>query len=182
MSTQQTNQEINKDNINETSKKETFFIIGISFIFIFCSLFFQDFSKDHYSDYIVFAYSVILVSFVIVHTLDESLIGNYLNKNIKMITTIRGRGIILLCVSLLYINKKNIVRMIAAIVLMLLSLYLILNEFLCGKRKMSILNGKEKETNEKKDENNNQEVKEQQKTEEEVAKEKANPYNIPDDF
>lgn len=176
MSTKEANQQLNEENISVTSKKETVCIIGISLLFVFCSLFFQDFSKDHYSDYIVFAYSIILLSFVIVHTLDESLIGDYLNKHLKMITTMRGRGIILLCVSLLYINKKNIVRMGAAVILLLLSLYLIFNEFLCGKRK-EIVN-KEEKNNQKED----NKTEEPQKTKEEVAKEKNNPYNIPDDF
>ena len=175
MSTKESNQQISENNLSVTSNKETISIIGISLFFIFCSLFFQDFSKDHYSDYIVFAYSVILLSFVIVHTLDESLIGNYLNKNLKMITTLRGRGTILLCVSLLYINMKNIVRMGAAIILLILSLYLIFNEFLCGKRKIM----KEEEKNDQKENNKTEKPK---KKEEEVAKEKDNPYNIPDDF
>ena len=62
MSTKEANQQLNEENISVTSKKETVCIIGISLLFVFCSLFFQDFSQDHYSDYIVFAYSIILLS------------------------------------------------------------------------------------------------------------------------
>ena len=44
MSTKEANQQLNEENISVTSKKETVCIIGILLLFVFCSLFFQDFS------------------------------------------------------------------------------------------------------------------------------------------
>lgn len=182
MSSNATNQ-----NVSQSSCKsiiESIIICGASLFFIGSSFYSHDFSKDFYSDYIVFGYSLIVLLILILHSANEKIVCNIINSNFGIISTLRGKGLLLLCISLQYLKVKYTLQKLSVVVLLILSIYLILIEWLyptnIKKESQSSDNKNNNQNQSKHSESNNTTALD--KTEEEKNKSKDNPYNIPDDF
>ena len=183
MSSNATNQ-----NAQQSSCKsiiESITICGASLFFIGSSFYTHDFSKDFYSDYIVFGYSLIVLLILILHSANEKIVCNIINTNFGIISTLRGKGVLILCISLQYLKVKYTLQKLSVVVLLILSIYLILIEWLYptnnNKKQSNTIENKTNNTNQtKQNESNNTTALD--KTEEEKNKSKDNPYNIPDDF
>lgn len=157
---------------------ESIVIIGASLFFIGASFYSHNFSGDYYSDYIIFGYSLFLLTLVILHSASEKIICNFLNKNFGLISSLRGKGVILLGISLLYIKVRFTLQKISVITLLIVGIYLILIEWLVPSKQPKL--PKQVVTQKSKSESTN--VSALDKSTEEKDKSKDNPYNIPDDF
>lgn len=159
---------------------ESIVIIGTSLFFIGASFYSHNFSGDLYSDYIIFGYSLVLLTLVVLHSASEKIFSNFLKKNFGLISSLRGKGIVILGISLLYIRVHYTLQKISVIALLIVGIYLIIIDWLVPSTQSKL--PKQIVTQQTKSEGESTNTSALDKSAEEKSKSKDNPYNIPDDF
>lgn len=180
MSTPDKKSQIQNQQSSIKSIIESIVVIGASLFFIGASFYSHNFSGDYYSDYIIFGYSLFLLTLVILHSASEKIICNFLNKNFGLISSSRGKGVILLGISLLYMKVHFTLQKVSVITLLIVGIYLILIDCLVPSKQPKL--PKQVVTQKPKSESESANTSALDKSTEEKDKSKDNPYNIPDDF
>lgn len=124
MSSEQAN-----DSVSLKSRIEHVTSIIIPSLFIITNLLTFDASTSFYCDYIVFIYTTCLLLFVVVKLIGLKFVSALLKDKFALIDGIKGKGIIVVSVSLLYISNGGW-RTCMSIMLLANGMYLLLIEWL----------------------------------------------------
>ena len=169
--------------ISLKSRIEQLSSIIIPSLFIITNLFTFNPSRSFYCDYILFIYTSCLLFFVIIKLTGLKFVNTFIKDKFALIDGIKGKGIILLSVSLLYISNGGW-RTCMSIFLLINGVYLLLIEWLwlskdnllCTPSECTInANSVDKTAN-----SNEINTVELDKTED--NKSKTNPYDVGEDF
>lgn len=162
--------------------------IAIPSLFIIVNILTFQTSKSFYCDYIILVYTTMLLLLVIAKLIKLNLLNTLLKDNFALIDGIKGKGVILLSISLLYISNGGW-RTFMSILLLINGMYLLLIEWLWPSKDNLLCTPSrtnKEERNEAKEgnvdvgNNANGNTVELDKTEE--SKGKDNPYDAGEDF
>ena len=115
--------------ISLKSRIEQITTITIPSLFILTNLLTFRPSHSYYCDYILFTYTSSLLFFIIIKLTGLPFLNVLIKDKFALIDSIKGKGVILLSISLLYISNGGL-RTCMSILLLINSLYLLLIEWL----------------------------------------------------
>lgn len=115
--------------ISLKSRIEQISTITIPSLFILTNLLTFRPSRSYYCDYILFTYTSSLLFFIIIKLTGLPFLNVLIKDKFALIDSIKGKGIILLSISLLYISNGGL-RTCMSILLLINGLYLLLIEWL----------------------------------------------------
>ena len=174
-----------------------FILIG-GILWIFATLWDIYQLQRYWLDYCIEFYSSFLVFFMIIYSLYPNALPVKIYNALKLITTIRGRGIILIAISSLFLQDKHAFHKFAAIILFIGGLLYLICEIMVPTTKEELnkvdsLYNKNKIINDEINVENINKEKEDEKIENkneintnfyenEIVRKTDNPYEIPEDF
>lgn len=127
--------------------------IIIPSLFIVINILTFEISKSFYCDYFVFIYATLLLLLVVLKLMRLNILNRILKDYFSLIDGIKGKGIILICISLLYILNGGL-RTLMSIFLLINGLYLLLIEWLWPS-KDNLLSNISKQQNQQNEKNVN---------------------------
>ena len=127
--------------------------IIIPSLFIVINILTFETSKSFYCDYFVFIYATLLLLLVVLKLIRLNILNQILKDYFTLIDGIKGKGIILICISLLYILNGGL-RTLISTFLLINGLYLLLIEWLWPS-KDNLLSNIHKQQNQQKGKNVN---------------------------
>ena len=118
-----------QSSISMKARIEHIVSIIIPSLFIVINILTFETSKSFYCDYFVFIYATLLLLLVVLKLIRLNILNQILKDYFTLIDGIKGKGIILICISLLYILNGGL-RTLMSIFLLINGLYLLLIEWL----------------------------------------------------
>jgi hypothetical protein len=115
--------------ISLKSRIEQITTITIPSLFILTNLLTFRPSRSYYCDYILFTYTSFLLFFIIIKLTGLTFLNVLIKDKLVLIDSIKGKGVIILSISLLYISNGGL-RTCMSILLLINGLYLLLIEWL----------------------------------------------------
>lgn len=183
-----------QSSISMKARIEHIVSIIIPSLFIVINILTFEISKSFYCDYFVFIYTTLLLLLVVLKLIRLNILNRILKDYFSLIDGIKGKGIILICISLLYILNGGL-RTLMSIFLLINGLYLLLIEWLWPS-KDNLLSNCSKQQNQQNEKNVNvasnvavnvngdvsTNTVELDKSEEHKPNSSNNPYDIGEDF
>lgn len=118
-----------QSSISMKARIEHIVSIIIPSLFIVINILTFEISKSFYCDYFVSIYATLLLLLVVLKLIKLNILNRILKDYFSLIDGIKGKGIILICISLLYILNGGL-RTLMSIFLLINGLYLLLIEWL----------------------------------------------------
>lgn len=178
-----------KKSVSLKARIEQVISIVIPSVFIITNTITFNPSKSFYCDYIIFIYSSCLLMLVVVKLTGVKVVNRVIKDKFALVDGIKGKGIVVFCISLLYVSNGGW-RTGVAVLLLINGLYLLLIEWLWPSKDNLLNTPSEynvrgnkmnREGNVERNKNtNNANTVELDKTEE--HKSKDNPYDVGEDF
>lgn len=142
-----------QSSISMKARIEHIVSIIIPSLFIVINILTFEISKSFYCDYFVFIYTTLLLLLVVLKLIRLNILNRILKDYFSLIDGIKGKGIILICISLLYILNGGL-RTLMSIFLLINGLYLLLIEWLWPS-KDNLLSNISKQQNQQNEKNVN---------------------------
>lgn len=142
-----------QNSISMKARIEHIVSIIIPSLFIVINILTFEISKSFYCDYFVFIYTTLLLLLVVLKLIRLNILNRILKDYFSLIDGIKGKGIILICISLLYILNGGL-RTLMSIFLLINGLYLLLIEWLWPS-KDNLLSNISKQQNQQNEKNVN---------------------------
>jgi hypothetical protein len=142
-----------QNSISMKARIEHIVSIIIPSLFIVINILTFEISKSFYCDYFVFIYTTLLLLLVVLKLIRLNILNRILKDYFSLIDGIKGKGIILICISLLYILNGGL-RTLSSIFLLINGLYLLLIEWLWPS-KDNLLSNISKQQNQQNEKNVN---------------------------
>jgi hypothetical protein len=142
-----------QSSISMKARIEHIVSIIIPSLFIVINILTFEISKSFYCDYFVFIYTTLLLLLVVLKLIKLNILNRILKDYFSLIDGIKGKGIILICISLLYILNGGL-RTLMSIFLLINGLYLLLIEWLWPS-KDNLLSNISKQQNQQNEKNVN---------------------------
>ena len=143
-----------ESSISKKARIEHIASIIIPSLFIVVNILTFETSKSFYCDYFVFIYTTLLLLLVVLKLIRLNIMTRILKDYFTLIDGIKGKGIILICISLLYILNGGL-RTLCSIFLLINGLYLFLIEWLWPSKDNLLSNVNKQQNNQPKEKNVN---------------------------
>ena len=175
----------NEEMKNTVIKIEKWVVLSSSIIFLIASIFANRRLDGFFFDYIILSYSIMLIIFICINTVNKDFLKEPLSKYFGVITGPNGKGIVIICISLVFIKVSGWCYKLAVILFMIAGISLIILEILVPttiSNEHSQLRESHQLQSNSFSNTNNEAVNVSQLDKSEEKKDKDNPYNVPDDF
>ena len=156
-------------------------LLIINFIFFISHIFYIKTSSkitqfNSTSTFFLNTYIITLYVLCLINSFNSTLLSSFISSNFGMLSSIKGKAIFLILISLIYIGSDSMSHMTVGILFLISGIVIISLEKLCSCDPDEL---------KPKDEPNLQHVSTSssiEETKEQKKEDKDNPYNIPDDF
>ena len=151
-------------------------LLIINFVFFISHIFYLKTSSKNTqfnstSTFFLNIYIIILLVLCVLNSFNSTIFSSLISSNISMLTSIKGKAIFLILLSLIYIGSDNVSQMLIGIMMLVCGILLIAMEKMC-----TVEDKEEAPLQNVCNVSNVEEVKEKEE------KDKNNPYNVPEDF